>query len=77
MSREKVQELMQRLHEAQRHATAQIVETVGYENLSDRTPDGFTVLEALRGWIWHFWSHHRDLVRARGEQDTSPEGDPP
>ena len=30
------------------------------------TPDGFTVNDMLRMWVWHFWSHHRELVLARG-----------
>ncbi len=34
--------------------------------LGDSTPDGFTVNDTLRMWVWHFWTHHRDLIRARG-----------
>ncbi len=36
-----------------------------------KTPDGtdqggFTVNDMLRMWTWHFWTHHRDLIMARG-----------
>jgi len=34
--------------------------------LDKPTLDGFTVKDVLRMWVWHLWSHHRDLVRARG-----------
>jgi hypothetical protein len=58
--------MLERLYEAQMTATARIQAAAGFEELSHRTPDGFTVNDTLRMWVWHFWSHHRDLVRARG-----------
>jgi hypothetical protein len=44
-----------------------------YENLQQVTPDNFTIQDTLRMWVWHFWTHHRDLIRARGDL----EGDNP
>ena len=66
MSREQVRELTKRLHEAQSGTTERVLRTASYEDLSAATPDGFTVNDTLRMWVWHFWSHHRELVRARG-----------
>ncbi len=73
MSQTEVNHLIQRLHDAQQQTTRRVSASANYETLDYRTPDGFTVLEALRMWGWHFWSHHRTLVRARG----SLEGDNP
>ncbi len=57
--------LIARLHETQRTATQRIQAAASFENLGDATPDGFTVNDTLRMWVWHFWSHQRDLVRAQ------------
>ena len=66
MPRTEVDQLANRLHEAQQRATAQIIAAASYETLERVTPDGFTVKDTLRMWSHHFWSHHRDLIRARG-----------
>jgi hypothetical protein len=58
--------MLQRLHEAQRELTARVAEGLRFEDLQDVVPDGFRVQDVLRMWVWHFWTHHRDLVRARG-----------
>ena len=32
-----------------------------------------TVNDTLRMWVWHFWSHQREIVLARGRlQDDNP-----
>ena len=74
MSRDQVQALVDLLHDAQRQATGQIMEMARFENLEDIVPDGgFTVRDVLRMWVWHFWSHHRELVLARGSlKDDNP-----
>lgn len=64
--RTEINGLIAQLHEAQQVATRRIQESASYETLDHVTPDGFTVTETLRMWVWHFWTHHRDLVRARG-----------
>ena len=66
MSRTQVNDLIRQLHEAQRQTTQQILRITSYENLGAPAPEGFTVQELLRMWVWHFWSHYRELVRARG-----------
>ena len=77
MSRNKVRELVTRLHAAQQRVTNDILDIASFESLTFRTPDrfrtpdgadhgAFTVNDILRMWTWHFWSHHRDLVMARG-----------
>ena len=66
MGREQVRELAGRLHEAQRRATERILQVATFENLSDESLEGYAVQDLLRMWVWHFWSHHRDLIRARG-----------
>lgn len=58
--------LVRRLHEAQQRTTEQIAGSLSYDDLPRKGAAGFTVNEILRMWVWHFWSHHRDLVRARG-----------
>ena len=64
--RREINALLSRLHDAQRATTARIQEAADFETLGHVTPDGFTVNDTLRMWVWHFWSHHRELVRARG-----------
>jgi len=72
-TRTEVHELIARLHEAQRAAAEQIQASAAFDTLGHATPDGFTVNDTLRMWVWHFWSHHRDLVRARGPlRDDDP-----
>ena len=66
MNRQEVFGLAKRLSEVQQRNSEFIAQTVGYEDLQKRSPEGFTVCEHLRMWVWHLWSHHRDLVRARG-----------
>ena len=65
-NRTEINELLSRLHNAQRVTTERIQGSASFEKLDHRTPDGFTVNEILRMWGWHFWTHHRDFVRARG-----------
>lgn len=73
MSQSQVRELIHRLHEAQQRATAEILDCTADDRLGYTTPDGFTVNDTLRMWVWHFWSHHRDLVLARGRlTDDNP-----
>ena len=64
--RDEVYELVARLCQAQQEATRRIQQAASFETLDHITPDGFTVNDTLRMWVWHFWTHHRDLVRARG-----------
>jgi hypothetical protein len=73
MSQIEVKGLMRRLHAAQQRATEQVLEHVDWEKLGYITPEGFTVNDTLRMWVWHFWSHHRELVLARGRlTDDNP-----
>lgn len=64
--RDDVNALVARLHQAQREVTRRLQESAALAALGDSTPDGFTVNDTLRMWVWHFWTHHRDLIRARG-----------
>ena len=64
--RSEIHALIARLHEAQQATTQRIQDAADFEKLGHGTPDGFTVNDTLRMWVWHFWTHHRDLVRARG-----------
>ncbi len=64
--RTEINALLARLHAAQQVTTHRIQAAADFEALAHATPDGFTVSDTLRMWTWHFWSHHRDLVRARG-----------
>ncbi len=66
MSQTEVRALIKRLHEAQQQVTSDILDHVDWEKLGDKTPDGFTVNDVLRMWTWHYWSHHREIVLARG-----------
>jgi hypothetical protein len=73
MSQSEVRTLIRRLHEAQRGTTNGILDSVTSEQLDDLTPDGFTVNATLRMWVWHFWSHQREIVLARGRlTDDNP-----
>ena len=73
MSQTEVRALVRRLHEAQQRVTNEILDHASWEKLSYATPDGFTVNDVLRMWVWHFWSHHRELVLARGRlTDDNP-----
>ena len=65
-NRSELNALLDRLHQAQREVTKRVQKAASFERLGDLTPDGFTLNETLRMWVWHFWTHHRDLVRARG-----------
>ena len=65
-NRAEVNALIARLHEAQRTTTLRVQKAADFETLGHATADGFTVNDILRMWVWHFWAHHRDLVRARG-----------
>ncbi len=67
--RTEINALLARLHAAQQMTTQRIQAAADFEALDHATPDGFTVNDTLRMWVWHFWSHHRDLVRARGPTD--------
>ena len=66
MSRTQVNQLVRQLHEAQQRATEQVLANASFETLDHVTPDGFTVKDTLRMWQHELWSHHRDLVLARG-----------
>lgn len=74
MSKKQVFALVDLLHDAQKKATEQILEVARFENLGDTVPDSdFTVRDVLQMWIWHFWSHHRELILARGSlKDDNP-----
>jgi hypothetical protein len=65
-NRAEMNALLARLHDAQRVTTMRIQGSAGFQRLGYTTPGGFTVNDTLRMWVWHFWSHHRELVRARG-----------
>lgn len=65
-TRDEVNDLVARLHQLQRDVTQRVQKSATFETLGNSTPDGFTVNDTLRMWVWHFWAHHRDLVRARG-----------
>lgn len=65
-NRVEVNALLVRLHEAQRATTERVQKAASFEKLGHATSDGFTVNDTLRMWVWHFWTHHRDLVRTRG-----------
>jgi hypothetical protein len=73
MSQTEVRELIRRLHAAQQRVTQEVLDHADFQKLGYGTPDGFTVNDVLRMWVWHFWSHHRDLVLARGRlADDNP-----
>jgi len=73
VSRTEVRELIRRLHKAQQCVTHEVLDHADFERLGYETPSGFTVNDILRMWVWHFWSHHRDLVLARGRlTDDNP-----
>ena len=73
MSQKEVRELIGRLCRAQQRATNEIVDHADFDTLGYRTPAGYTVNDTLRMWVWHYWSHHRDLVLARGRlTDDNP-----
>jgi hypothetical protein len=66
VSGSQVAELVRRLCNAQLETTERVLRSASFEELANPVPDGFTVQDVLRMWVWHFWTHHRDLVRARG-----------
>ena len=66
MSQTEVRELIHRLHKAQQQVTHEMLDHADFQKLGYETPDGFTVRDVLRMWVWHYWSHHRDLVLAHG-----------
>jgi hypothetical protein len=66
VSRQEIRKLIERLCQAQQRATDNILENAALDKLGSETPDGFTVNDTLRMWVWHYWSHHRDIVLARG-----------
>lgn len=75
MAREEVRRLIDRLYAAQQETTGRVLASASFENLKHEVPDHdhaeptpthFTVTDVLRMWVWHFWTHHRGLVRARG-----------
>lgn len=73
MSQAEVRDLVRRLHEAQQRVTKDILDNATWDKLGYETPDGFTVNDTLRMWVWHFWSHHREIVLARGRlTDDNP-----
>jgi len=73
MSQTEVRALARRLHDAQQRVTNEILDHASWETLRYATPEGFTVNDVLRMWVWHFWSHHRELVLARGRlTDDNP-----
>ena len=50
---------------AQQHVTNDLLDAATFDQLDHVTPDGFTVNDTLRMWVWHFEAHHRDLILAR------------
>ena len=66
MPRTDVFQLVRYLCEAQCEANERVLTSARFENLDDVVPDGFTVRDVLQMWSWHFRSHHRELIRARG-----------
>jgi hypothetical protein len=77
MERDEVRQLVERLYAAQQRVTNEILDVATFESLTcpcpsqNEAPDGtdrggFTVNDILRMWTWHFWTHHRDLIMARG-----------
>jgi len=74
MPRTEVADLIRRLCEAQQEAVTHALQGVKFEDLDKSAPESdFTIKDVLRMWVWHYTSHHRDLIRARG----SIEGDNP
>jgi hypothetical protein len=73
MSQTEVRALIRRLHKAQQRVTNEILDQASFDQLACETPNGFTVNDTLRMWVWHYWSHHRDLIMARGRlTDDNP-----
>ncbi len=73
MAQAEVRALIELLHRAQQQATADVLDGASWETLEYVTPDGFTVNDTLRMWVWHFWAHHRELILARGRlTDDNP-----
>ena len=83
MARDEVKGLVRRLYDAQQMVSDCVLANCSYETLpqelagtwNSARPGNppFTVNDVLRMWVWHFTSHYRDLIRARG----SLEGDNP
>ena len=66
-SREEVDRLVKRVLDAHRAVTSEVADRVRWEDLGTKATGGdFAVQDVLRMWVWHFWSHHRELIRARG-----------
>ena len=61
-----MRELTRRLHKAQQRVTNGVLDHATFDKLGYMCPDGFSVKDTLRMWVWHLWSHHRDLIMARG-----------
>lgn len=66
MSQSEVRALIRRLHDAQQRVTDEVLDHASWDTLGDATLAGFTVNDMLRMWVWHFMSHHRELILARG-----------
>jgi len=66
-NRKEINKFISRLHEAQRKTTDRIQKSANYEKLNQIVPDSnFVVNDILKMWSWHFWAHHRELIRIRG-----------
>jgi hypothetical protein len=75
MARDEVKRLVKRLYDAQQVTTDRILASASFETLKHEVPDHdpvgpnpshFTVTDVLRMWVWHFTTHYRNLIRARG-----------
>ena len=67
MKRKGIFELIDRLCKAQLSLSEKVLNNVRLEDLKNKVRDNeFMVQDILRMWVWHFWTHNRDLVRASG-----------
>lgn len=66
MGQTEVRQLIRGRHETQQEVTNEIVDHADFDKLGCSRPGGFTAKDVLRMWVWHFWSHQRDLALARG-----------
>jgi uncharacterized damage-inducible protein DinB len=65
-NRTEINDLLKRLHRRQQEVQQRIQQAATYDDLKKITPEGFTINEVLRMWVWHYETHYRDLIRIRG-----------
>ena len=71
MNRQRIHHLIKTLTDAHLSTMATVIDGIDFEDIEKEVPDpGATVKDKLRGWSHELWSHHRELVLARGRLDN-------